>query len=68
MDLQWRTDGEPLWSDHTLFADPWAQNDRVGLDTPPPSGSGGSTDERPLVDTPPPCGSGGSTDERPLVD
>lgn len=24
IDLQWRTDGQPLWSDQTLFADPWA--------------------------------------------
>ena len=24
--LQWRTDGEALWSDPTLFADPWGQD------------------------------------------
>lgn len=24
IDLQWRTDGEPLWGDPALFADPWA--------------------------------------------
>ncbi|MEU4451216.1 transglutaminase family protein [Nocardioides sp. NPDC023903] len=27
IDLQWRTDGQPLWGDQTLFADPWATTD-----------------------------------------
>src|SRR6478752_7624699 len=26
--LHWRTDGAPLWSDQSLFADPWAADDR----------------------------------------
>ncbi|MEP9382151.1 transglutaminase family protein [Nocardioides sp. KR10-350] len=28
--LQWRTDGEPLWQDPSLFADPWAPRDAEG--------------------------------------
>ncbi|MBO0841685.1 MAG: transglutaminase family protein [Nocardioides sp.] len=34
IDLQWRTDGEPLWSDQSLFADPWAaETDRSAPET-----------------------------------
>ncbi|KQP25571.1 DUF2126 domain-containing protein [Aeromicrobium sp. Leaf272] len=27
--MQWRTDGEPLWSDPDLLCDPWAENEAV---------------------------------------
>ncbi|MGK2876226.1 MAG: DUF2126 domain-containing protein [Nocardioides sp.] len=27
IDLQWRVDGEPLWRDPSLFADPWGEDD-----------------------------------------
>ncbi|SDK28926.1 Uncharacterized conserved protein, DUF2126 family [Nocardioides sp. YR527] len=39
IDLQWRTDGEPLWSDPTLFADPWppAEASRTSAETSPAS-------------------------------
>ncbi|CDO11238.1 transglutaminase [Mycolicibacterium cosmeticum] len=35
--LFWRPDGEPVWSDPTLLADPWAES----LPTPVPDGSDG---------------------------
>lgn len=28
IDLQWRTDGQPLWQDQSLFADPWARAEK----------------------------------------
>ena len=30
--LHWRSDGEPLWHDATLLADPWSDDVREGLD------------------------------------
>jgi uncharacterized protein (DUF2126 family)/transglutaminase-like putative cysteine protease len=30
--LYWRSDGEPLWHDGALLADPWADDDRADLD------------------------------------
>ncbi|WP_395729294.1 DUF2126 domain-containing protein [Nakamurella sp.] len=39
--LHWRTDGTPLWSDQSLFADPWARESSEDLDGTGAAGAAG---------------------------